>query len=80
MKKVMNLSLFYAGGGGIERELVYEGDTLEDIARQIEKDENQLLCFMRTKAEESSENCLVFCGFMFTKTGLLAAQITEGVI
>lgn len=79
MRKTMNLSLFYTGGVEINHILTYEGDSLEEIAHQINSDENQLLSFMRAD-EDSGEKCFVFGGFMFKKTGLLAAYMTEGVI
>lgn len=79
MRKTMNLTLFYALGGRIEHELVYEGESMIDIARQIESDENMLLDYMRS-GDSKGEKCFVLGGFMFRKDGILAAQITEGVI
>ena len=53
-------------GGYIERELVYEGKDLKEIAAQIERDENA-----------HGEKCFVFQGFMFAKGAITAAQMKE---
>ena len=75
MIKKMNLEIF-SGGGYIERELVYEGKDLKEIAAQIERDENALLEYMRT-GETHGEKCFVFQGFMFAKKPIQAAQFRE---
>lgn len=79
MKKSMNLSLLYAGGVEIDREIEYDGENLEDIAKQIDKDENDLLYYMRSE-DDGGEKCFCFSGFMFRKEGLLTAQLSEGVM
>lgn len=79
MKKSMNLSLLYAGGVEIDREIEYDGENLEDIAKQIDKDENDLLYYMRSE-DDGGEKCFCFSGFMFRKEGLLTAQFSEGVM
>lgn len=79
MKKTMNLSLLYAGGVEIDREIEYDGENLEDIAKQIDKDENDLLYYMRSE-DDGGEKCFCFSGFMFRKEGLLTAQLSEGVM
>ena len=63
-------------GGYIERELVYEGKDLKEIAAQIQRDENALLEYMRT-GQENGEKCFVFQGFMFRKGAITAAQLRE---
>lgn len=75
MIKKMNLEIF-SGGGYIERELVYEGKDLKEIAAKIERDENALLEYMRT-GETHGEKCFVFQGFMFAKKPITAAQMKE---
>ena len=75
MIKKMNLEIF-SGGGYIERELVYEGKDLKEIAAKIERDENALLEYMRT-GEENGEKCFVFQGFMLAKKPIQAAQFRE---
>lgn len=79
MKKTMNLCLFYMGGVEIDREIEYNGENLEEIARQIDKDENDLLYYMRSE-DDGGEKCFCFSGFMFRKEGLLTAQLSEGVM
>lgn len=79
MKKSMNLCILYDGGVEIDREIAYEGEDLEDIANQINRDENDLLHYMRT-GDDCNEGCFCFSGFMFRKEGLLTAQLSEGVM
>ena len=76
MKKVMNLDLFYNGGGAISKEISYHGDTLTDIALLIDKDNNDLLEYMRTK-DKNGEECFCFGGFIFQKANIIAAQLSE---
>jgi len=76
MKKVMCLDLIFSGGNCVSRDLSYQGDTLDDIAKQIQKDENELLYYMRTH-DFKTEKCFCFAGFMFQKGGLVAAQLKE---
>ena len=75
MVKTMMLEIFM-GGGYIERELSYHGKDLQEIAEQIQRDENELLYYMRT-GDAKGEKCFVFCGFMFAKAPITAAQIKE---
>lgn len=75
MIKKMNLEIF-AGGGYIERELTYEGKDMKEIAAKIQRDENELLEYMRT-GHENGEKCFVFQGFMFKKCLITAAQLRE---
>lgn len=77
MTVIMTLSLTYASGKDIEQELVYEGDTPEDVARDVARDENALMEYMRTE-NDHGEMCFCFCGFMFRKAGLLTAKMQEG--
>lgn len=78
MTVIMTLSLSYASGKDIEQELVYEGDSLEDVARDVARDENALLDYMRTE-KDNGEKCFCFCGFMFRKAGLLTAKMSEWI-
>ena len=75
MLRTIKLYIKYAGGG-IEKDLIYEGDTEEDIARNIMRDENALLEYMETE-EDLGVKSFVFQGFMFKKDGILAAQFAE---
>ena len=76
MKKEMCLELYFSGGGALKKDLFYEGDTLKEIARQIDNDKNNLLEYMRTH-DFKGEKSFCFAGFMFQKGGLLAAQLKE---
>ena len=61
-------------GGSLCKDLVYQGDSLQEIARQIDKDNNALLEYMRTHDFKNEKS---FCLFIFQKGGLLAAQLKE---
>ena len=67
------------GVGLISHDLVYEGDTLEEIAEMIMKDENALLEYLNT-GNDHGQKAFVFQGFMLLKKPILAAQITEADI
>lgn len=75
MTKRMILELNF-GGGTIEKELSYKGDTLEEIAGQITRDENELLEYMMTEDAKGSKS-FCFCGFMFKKNGIITASFKE---
>lgn len=76
MKKIMKLDLYLLGGGFISKELYYMGESLEEIAAAIDRDNNSLLEYMRTK-NDFGEKCFCFCGFMFEKSVIFAAQLYE---
>ena len=76
MIRKMQIELVYTGGGKIEKLLTYEGDTLEQIAAAIERDENDLLRYMQT-GETDGVRSFCFRGFMFRKDGLAVAQMQE---
>ena len=64
------------GVGLISHELVYEGDTIEEIANQIMDDENALYEYMNT-GKDHGQKCFMFRGLMLRKAPLVAAHITE---
>lgn len=76
MNKRMQLTLFLRGGGVIEREISYEGDSLTEIAHQIERDENDLLQYMLTH-DSKGQKSFCFSGFIFQKASIVAAQMKE---
>ena len=76
MKKEMCLELYFSGGNSVSRDLFYQGDSLTEIAKQIQNDENELLYYMRTH-DFKNEKCFCFAGFMFQKSGIIAAQLKE---
>lgn len=63
-------------GGEYNKLLTYEGDSLEEIAASIQRDENELLQYMTTEDDKGTK-AFVFQGFMFKKAGLETAQFTE---
>ena len=64
------------GGGYIDKELIYEGANKKEIAKMIDKDQNDLLQYMQT-GDEKSQKAFCFCGYMFCKKGIAAAQMSE---
>ena len=74
MTKTMLLAI-YNRGGVLEKELQYQGSP-EEIASQIERDENALLEYMTT-GDDRGQKSFVFAGFMFRKDMIEAAQMTE---
>ena len=74
MTKTMLLSI-YNRGGVLEKELQYHG-TPEEIAAQIQRDENDLLEYMTT-GDDKGRKSFVFAGFVFRKDIIDAAQMTE---
>ena len=75
MTRIMCLELRYTDGGLIEQELVYEG-SLEEIAEQCDRDNNELLQYMLDH-DDKGQAAFCFRGFMFTKQGLLTARLYE---
>lgn len=77
MNKIMKLELFYPWGG-VEKDITYIGDSLEEIARDIDRDNNELLYYMR-EGDDKGVKAFCFGGFMFKKKGIYAAKISETV-
>ena len=78
MVKTMLLEIFNRGGV-LEREITYSGKTLQEIAKAIQRDENELLYFMNT-GDDKGQKSFCFQGFMFRKDMIEAAQMSEPVI
>ena len=74
MTKTMMLAI-YNRGGVLEKELQYRGST-EEVAAQIQRDENDLLEYMTT-GDDKGQKSFVFAGFMFRKDIIDAVQMTE---
>lgn len=68
-----------SGTGHFEHDLVYEADTIEEIAEMITRDENALLEYLNT-GNDHGQKAFVFQGFMLLKSPIVAAQITEADI
>lgn len=62
----------------MKKDILYHGD-IEEIAGTINRDENSLLEYMRTK-DDKGEKAFCFSGFMFLKAGIIAAQFTEPMV
>ena len=75
MTKTIMLAI-YNRGGVLEKELQYQGGSMEEIAAQINRDENALMEYMTT-GDDKGQKSFVFCGFMFRKDIIDAAQMTE---
>ena len=60
----------------ITHDILYEGENEEDIAAQIDRDNNELLDFMRT-GNTKGEECFCFNGLMLRKAFIAAARLTE---
>ena len=77
MTKTMRIDIYFTGGGGtIEREITYHGENMQEIAEDIDRDENELLQYMLT-GDDKGQKAFCFCGFMFKKSSVLAAKISE---
>ena len=76
MNKRIRLQLLYSGGGVIDKEIIYHGETNEEIASAIDRDNNELLQYMLTK-DDKGQKSFCFSGFMFRKNIILAAQMSE---
>lgn len=78
MNKIMKLELFYPWGG-VEKDITYIGDSLEEIASDIDRDNNELLYYLRT-GDERGDKAFCFGGFMFQKKGIYAAKMSESFL
>lgn len=75
LNKTVELDLFYLWGG-VERQITYYGESLEEIAADIDRDNNELLYYLQT-GDEKGEKAFCFGGFMFQKNGIYAAKMSE---
>ena len=75
MVKSMML-VIYNRGGVLEKELSYNGADEKEIARAIERDENDLMEYMLT-GDDKGQKSFCFQGFMFRKDLIEAAQMSE---
>ena len=72
------IELVYHGGVIIDKEVTYYGDSLEEIARTMDRDNNELLEYMMTH-DDKGHKAFCFGGFMFEKAGLIAAQMRDSI-
>ena len=75
ISKTVQLDLFYSWGV-VERQITYYGESLEEIAADIDRDNNELLYYLQT-GDEKGEKAFCFGGFMFQKNGIYAAKMSE---
>lgn len=66
----------WQGGGCVEHEITYSGDSLEEIEQRIDKDRTDIEYWMRTGFDEGSE-CFKFGSFMIKKKIIAAIELTE---
>lgn len=76
MTKTMKLEIHLQGGGYIEKEIAYKGNSLDEIARSIDNDNNDLLEYMQT-GDFKGVKSFCFGGFIFQKAGIVAARMLE---
>lgn len=74
--KRMTIELTFMGGGTTEHDLLYYGEDDKEIARDIDRDQNDLLHYMLT-GDDNGIKSFCFCGFIFKKKGLCAARLYE---
>lgn len=60
----------------LEAVLEYEGESAEDIAGQIQRDENELLEYMMTGNEKGAK-AFCFQGYVVKKSLIATARFTE---
>ena len=77
INKIVKLELYYPWGG-VEREITYYGESLEEIAQDIDRDNNELLDYLQ-KGDDKGEKAFCFGGFMFRKEGIYAAKMSESL-
>ena len=78
MIRKMKLEVYFNGGRSehIEKDIVYEGGSEEEIADMISKHENEILYYMQT-GDNKGVGCFCFNGFMLTKDNIRAIQLVE---
>lgn len=80
MIRKMKLEVWLGKSGGgqaqISQELIYEGDNEQDIAKQIDRDNNKILEYMET-GDFKGEKCFCLQGFMIKKSCIAAVKMTE---
>ena len=76
MKIKMRLELYLYGGAYIDKEISYEGANKKEIAKLIDKDQNDLLQYMQT-GDKHGQEAFCFGGYIFKKDNIAAAQMSE---
>ena len=64
------------GGAKIEEEITYYGTSYKDIAKQVDRDEEEILYYMQT-GDMKKQRCFCFNGLMINKAGIVAIRLSE---
>lgn len=79
IQRKMKLDIWLAkanGGGNITLDLIYEGKTLDEIANQIDRDQEEIFYYMNT-GDTKKQQCFCFQGMMIRKAGIQAIRLSE---
>ena len=77
INKNIKIELFYPWGG-VEKDLTYYGETMEEITENIDRDNNELLYYLRT-GDDRGKKAFCFSGLIFKKEGIYAAKMSESL-
>lgn len=76
MAKKAKIELYFQNGNYVEREIIYRGKSASEEKKMIEADRAELLHYMQTKDLKGAKS-FCFGGFIFQKSGIIAAQLSE---
>lgn len=78
VQRKYKIELWKSNGGGtkIEEEIIYYGISLKDIAKQVDRDEEEILYYMQT-GDMKKQRCFCFNGLMINKAGIVAIRLSE---
>lgn len=76
MMQRMKLNIWLISGTTFSKDIEYNGETAEDIEKQIAEDKAELEDWMKTGFDRGSE-CFNFGGFLLKKKTLAAVEIAE---
>lgn len=78
VQKKYKIELWKSNGGGtkIEEDIVYYGTSLEDIAAQVDRHQEEILYYMQT-GDFKKEKSFCFNGLMINKAGIIAIRLSE---
>lgn len=78
VQRKYKIELWKSNGGGtkIEEEIIYYGTSYKDIARQVDRDEEEILYYMQT-GDMKKQRCFCFNGLMINKAGIVAIRLSE---
>ena len=80
MEKKMKLELWLtnnrSGGGKIEVDIIFTGNTKTEILKKIQETENEIHYYMTT-GDAKNESCFIFGDFILRKEGIQAIRLSE---